>query len=382
MVGVSLVAFVAAACNDPLTAKNYNNPDVERVFQQPASIEQTMGTGYQQCRNAEKGGNTPNPVDMTAQLATMSFESYSQLGNFNMGLRGAIPRSPILNNKSATQSLNGAFGSWSRQARLQGNAMKQLDALREANGIALPTAAADLRARALGFLNMGCNLGWLSLTFDSAGIIDHFMGRFVPELSGYMSECGRYCLSGLGDRHGQHRWFGRRRRVPDDRRMVCRHSAVKDRFIQLTRSLKARFRAQVARTPAERAAVNWALVAADADAGLTADLVANLSPTAGWNLGVQASTFYQDAGWSQITPMIFGFADVSGGYDTWRRDTPEPAERRVLIITPDLRFRRLTRAAPAASADISTYTNPYLKNRVVPVHQAIRGARRSTSTTA
>jgi 2-methylisocitrate lyase-like PEP mutase family enzyme len=99
MVSVLLVTFVAGACSDALTAKNYNNPDVERVFQQPASIEQALGTGYQQCRNTEKG------ADMTAQMATMSFESYSQLGNFNMGLRGALPRSPILNNKSAEQAL-------------------------------------------------------------------------------------------------------------------------------------------------------------------------------------------------------------------------------------------------------------------------------------
>ena len=56
LVAVSLVTFVAGACSDALSAKNYNNPDVQRVFQQPASIEQTLGTGYQQCRNTEKGG--------------------------------------------------------------------------------------------------------------------------------------------------------------------------------------------------------------------------------------------------------------------------------------------------------------------------------------
>ena len=108
-VSVLLVGVVAVACSDALTAKNYNNPDVIRVFQQPASIEQALGTGYQQCRNTERGS------DMNAQMATMSFESYSQLGNFNMGLRGALPRSPILNNKSAEQALNGTFSAWSRR---------------------------------------------------------------------------------------------------------------------------------------------------------------------------------------------------------------------------------------------------------------------------
>ena len=125
-VSVLLIAFVAGACSDALTAKNYNNPDVIRVFQQPSSIEQTLGSGYQVCRNQDKAN------DMHAQMATMSFESYSQLGNFNMGLRGALPRSPILNNKSATQALDGWFSEWSRAARLQANALKQLDAIADA----------------------------------------------------------------------------------------------------------------------------------------------------------------------------------------------------------------------------------------------------------
>jgi len=362
LVAVSLVAFAAWGCSDSLTAENFNNPDVERVFAQPASIEQALGTGYQQCRNTDKTS------DMTAQMATMSFESYSQLGNFNMGLRGAIPRSPILNNKSATQSLNGNFGGWSRQGRLQANAMKQLDALREEKGIALTSAGADLRARAMGFLNMGCNLGWLSLAFDSAGIIDHFMeSDFVPELSGYM-EVNAAAIAYLDSAIAMASTAGSDGAggFPTVAAWFAGTSLSKDRFIQLTRSLRARIRAAVARTPAERQAVNWAAVAADADAGLTADLVANLSPTAGWNLGVQASTFYQDAGWSQITPMIFGFADVSGGYDTWLGTPLNQRNGDFLIITPDLRFPQgATRAAQqAASADIAVYTAfPYLKNR-------------------
>ena len=368
MVAVSLVVFVAGACKDPLTAENYNNPDVIRVFQQPASIEQAMGTGFQQCRNAEKGGNTPNGVDMTAQMATMSFESYSQLGNFNMGLRGAIPRSPILNNKSATQSLNGVYGSWSRQARLQANALKQLDALRKANGVALATAGADLRARAMGFLNIGCNLGWLSLAFDSAGIVDHFMeSDFVPELSGYM-ELNAAALANLDSAIAMANTAGSDGAggFPTVPGWFSGTSLSKARFIELARSMKARYRAQVARTPAERTAVNWAQVAADADAGLQADLVVQLYPTAGWNLGVQASTFYQDAGWSQLSPFIYGFADVSGGYDTWLGTALNSRNGEFLIVTPDLRFPQGgTRAAQqAASPEPTTFTQfPYIKNR-------------------
>ena len=363
MVSVLLVTFVAGACSDALTAKNYNNPDVERVFQQPASIEQALGTGYQQCRNTEKG------ADMTAQMATMSFESYSQLGNFNMGLRGALPRSPILNNKSAEQALNGTFSAWSRQGRLQANALKQLDAVRKERGTsALSTAAADLRARAMGFFNMACNLGYLSLAYDSAGIIDHIMeSDFVPELSGYL-EVNAQAIAfldsavAIASTAGSDGAGG----FPTNAGWFSGTTLSKDRFIELARSFRARFRAGVARTPAERAAVNWAAVAADAEAGLKADLTVQVGGTSGWNLGVQASTFYQDAGWSQITPFIFGFADISGGYDTWLATTLNSRNGDFLIVTPDLRFPQgSTRAAQqAASPEPGSYTGfPYMKNR-------------------
>ena len=362
LVAVSLMVVAASGCEDALTAANYNNPDIERVFQQPASIEQTLGTGYQQCRNTEKNS------DMTAQMATMSLESYSQLGNFNMGLRGAIPRSPILNNKSAQQSINANFSAWSRQARLQGSAMQQLDLLREERGTALSTPAADLRARAMGFLNMACNLGWLSLAFDSAGITDHIMdAQFVPELSGYM-DVNAAALAFLDSAIAMANTAGSDGSggFPTVAAWFSGATLSKDRFIQLARSYKARFRTGVARTKAERDAVNWAQVAADADAGLTADLVTTVGATSGWALGVQASTFYQDAAWSQISPFIFGFADVSGGYDTWLATPLNSRNGGFNIITPDLRFPQgSTRAAQqAASPEPANHTGfPYMKNR-------------------
>ena len=362
LVAVSLVTLVAGACSDSLTAKNYNNPDVIRVFQQPASIEQTLGTGYQQCRNTEK------LTDMTAQMATMALESYSQLGNFNMGLRGAIPRSPILNNKSAQQSLNGNFSAWSRQGRLQANALKQLDAIKKERGTALSTAAADLRARAMGFFNIGCNLGYLALAFDSAGIIDHVMeSDFVPDLSGYPQVMAAALANmdsaiAIANTAGSDGTGG----FPTNAGWFSGTTLSKDRFVQLVRSYKARFRAGVSRTPAEAQTVNWAAVAADAEAGLQADLVVTIGGTSGWTIGVQTSTFYQDAGWSQLSPFIYGFADVSGGYDTWLSTNIVSRNGDFLIITPDLRFPQGTTLAAqrANSPEPGAYTGfPYIKNR-------------------
>jgi hypothetical protein len=123
LVALGLVAVIAVGCESALVADNLNNPERERVFALPASVEQILGSGYQLCRNTEKNSN------MTAQLAVMSGESYSALNNFNMGPRDAIPRAPIQNSPAASQALYENFGGWSRQSRLLALSMAQLDSL-------------------------------------------------------------------------------------------------------------------------------------------------------------------------------------------------------------------------------------------------------------
>ena len=362
VVVAGLVVVVAGACKDPLTAKNFNNPDVIRVFQQPSAIEQTLGSGYQQCRNTEKGNN------VTAELAVMSGESYSALNNFNMGPRDGIPRAPILNNKTSAQSLTGTFSAWSRQGRLQANALKQLDALREANGIALSTNAADLRARAMGFFNMACNLGWLSLVFDSAGIIDHIMpSDSVPPLSGYdqvnaaalafldsaIAMAGTAGSDGAGGFPTNASWFGGA-------------SLGKADFIKLARSFKARFRADVPRSKAERTAVNWAAVAADAEAGISDDFMVSIGGSTGWTIGLQSSQFHVEAAWGQLTMMYNGFTDTGNGYATWLATPILSRNGDFAVVTPDLRWPQgATLAAQRlASPEPKNHTDfPYIQAR-------------------
>jgi len=108
------------------------------------------------------------------------------------------------------------------------------------------------------------------------------------------------------------------------------------RFQQIARSLKAKFRANVARTKAERDAVDWAAVVADASAGITEHWIVNLSATTGWSQSI-ISTLRQGTNWAQMTPFILGMADTSGGYQAW---LAQPLMERTpfLLRTPDKRF--------------------------------------------
>jgi hypothetical protein len=177
-----LLALTASACDESLMVENLSSPDVDRVFATPASIEQTIASGYQACHNAHVVN-----ADLNAQMLVMSLESYSQLNNFFMGPRGGIPRSPVVNIRGTDGNHFGPFSRFSRAGRLSANAINALDKLTAppTNGT-LGTPGQNARARAFAFFALACNQGFLALTFDSAGVVVNGMpSDEVPELSGY-----------------------------------------------------------------------------------------------------------------------------------------------------------------------------------------------------
>jgi hypothetical protein len=344
-----LLALVAAlggsACVDFLSAENFNNPDIDRVFAEPAAIEQALGTSYQLCRNLAI------TTDIQQQMSVMGLERYSQLGNFLMGVRGAIPRSPILNNRSATQAQPETFSGWSRQARFTANAIQALDRHLE-DGRTLGTPAQSLRARAMGFFGIGCNLGWLAMVYDSAGLVNHRMdAEEVPPLSGYnvvmdaalanldsaIHIAVQPAASGAGGFPVPAPWFSG-------------NALSAEQFTRLVRSYKARFRAGVARTPEERAAADWNAIIADAEKGLTSDLIVRVGTGTGWNF--KNAFFALDVG-NQMPLFIWGFADVSGAYSAWIA-RPFSERREFLVVTPDLRWPNGTTRQEQTSASRQT----------------------------
>ena len=358
---LSASLVLAAACNNPLDVENTDSPDIERVFSAGPTIEQTLGSGYQQCRNSlHRNG-------LYTQLETMSFESYSQLNNFFMGPRGALPRAPILNNRTAS-SVFTEFSSLGRQSRVMANAVTSLDALLKDGGT-LGSAAQDLRARAWGYFVVGCNLGFLAMTYDSAGVVTpgfSLQGDSVPELSAYpdvmkaamlmldsaVAIAGRPAATGTGG-------------FPTPVAWMSGTALSRDEFVRFVRSYRARFRAGVARTPAEREKVDWSAVIADATNGIQSDVLVTVGGSSGWNIGFESNQMHVDAGWSQMTPMIFGMADVSGGYDAW---LAKPLLQRgyFLIVSPDKRWPQgTTRVQQQGNSTIpSSHTSlPYIANR-------------------
>ena len=143
-------------------------------------------------------------------------------------------------------------------------------------------------------------------------------------------------------------------------------------FIRLVRSYRARLRANVARTPAERTAVNWNLVIADAQNGITADHDNITNTTTGpFKTWVAQSHTY--GLWHQMTPFVIGMGDVSGSYAEWIRQPLADrgaGNQSFFMVTPDLRFPQgSTRAAQQADFAVtscsaaSTPCERYFRNR-------------------
>src|SRR5512135_2867755 len=87
-----LVAVALAACQDPLTVQNTNNPDRLRVLARPSDLEALIAGTFKTSHNATTGANGLEP-----SASTMSWENASNLANWGLGPRSAIPRSFIDN---------------------------------------------------------------------------------------------------------------------------------------------------------------------------------------------------------------------------------------------------------------------------------------------
>jgi hypothetical protein len=287
-----------------------------------------------------------------------------------MGPRGSIPRNPITNQRGS-QGNAGNYHDWFRGHRAARQAALGIAALQN---LSLGSANADNRARAFARLVQGIALGNLSLAYDSASILTEFDNpeadaAVVVPLSSYQAvntAALGYLDSAIAIATANAGSFP----LPLTANFWINGIAVSQgRFIQMARSYKARFRANVARTPAERAAVDWNLVIADANAGDTLDLTPQMDAPNGWDVSWMAQAFATGSGaWHQMSNFWMGMADSSGGYTTWLNLSPN-SRGPFLIVSMDRRFPQgTTRATQNSAAGTGTagqaFANtPYFRNR-------------------
>lgn len=371
-VRLAMVAVLAAvtglgACREnPLAVSNPNNPDVARVFGTPRDVETIISKLMQQ----EWNGNQGATGNVGVQMSVMSLENHSTLANFGMGARGAIPRGTIANNLgNASQTENFRdFDFFTRNARSAANAIAAMQKF-VASGVSTGTATRDRRAISVGYYNLGYALGYLALMYDSAAIITPAVpSDVIPALSAAKA-VNAVALQMLDSAE---KYSTNMDAVPTLWVSGGGTDVQPARWVQIIRSHRARFRANVARTPAERAAVDWNAVIADATSGITSDFVIFADATNGWGSGWR-NQFAVDATWSQMTPMLLGMGDTTrtgdpqGSYEDWIK-LPLDSRAPFLMRTPDKRWpsgetRPIQTANSAGRGGTPAGTILYFRNR-------------------
>jgi len=361
--GALAAVLCLGACDKELVVTNPNDPDQKRALATPGDAEDMMGSYYRRWHE----GLYRNLGNIEGMANVMSFQNYSSLANNCQNQR--TPFSGAINDNSVGNSCG---GEQQRIYFIEGEVNRVASTLLRTmeDGLTLGTPARDSRYKAFGEFLRGVSLGYLALFYDSAAVVTIATDPQDPgELSSYtvvmdsalaaLQRSIDYASAGGGGFTLPESW------IPGP-------TITSTDFVRLVRSYRARFRANVARTPAERAAVNWDQVIADAQNGITADHVNTTSTTSG-PFRTWVDQYDRYGLWHQMPPFVIGMADVSGSYASW---IAQPIGERgagnqsFFMITPDLRFPQgTTRAAQQAEFAIasceaaSTECKHYFVNR-------------------
>ena len=323
----SLLVLGAAGCTD-LVVVNENDPDATRSLASAGDVESLVAVAFNTWFQGTNSADGP-----AAFLSNAAFQFNPPWANFGMEQYGRIPRVPILNDSSDPDYPN-FVRPWFFSYRAIAAVSDGLRAL-ENPAIAEELGAEDVtRLQAFAYFNLGLSHATIysdgfavDATTDLAAeqdLLDY--NALMTEALGYFDEA--ITLSSSASFTLPLSWMQIELTGPE--------------IAQVAHSYKARFRAQVARTETERAAVEWDKVIADVRAGITADLVPFYDDFGGWSLDVYGLGSFP--GWSQAAYFIYGMADQSGDFQRWdalslsQKDVVFPGDEPVLIVTPDLRF--------------------------------------------
>lgn len=364
LLALSTALVGLSACSDQLDVKNVQSPDVARAYGTPALVEGVIAGLAVGIFNNERASESVN-----TQSQVLSGQSFGSVANFGIAVRGAIPRS-IISNELGNDNQTGNLALWSSfaiSARTASNAVQAMEKL-IASGQTLGSSAQDQRARAFGYYALARALGNLSLAYDSVAITTPYIASSdVPALSSAAAantaalvflDSAINIASGTAVQTGANGF-------PLPATWLNGQTLSRLDFIKMARSWKARYRAGVARTPAQRAAVDWNAVIADATNGITADFTINIGNSSGWSAGFDENQGYVN-GYSMMPMLYYGMADVSGAYDSWLQ-VPIGQRHAFLVQTPDKRWPQgATRAAQqtvTAFAALPTTAGQVVRNR-------------------
>jgi hypothetical protein len=342
------------ACSDPLEVDNLNDPNRGAVLASPADLENWIRDSFNAWFRAAFTGETMQP-----RMRVMSLENFSELANFGQNLQYAIPRSFWENSRgmaNASEPMSN-YTLWNRASRSSAIGVARLD------DVNLGSDAVNARGRAFGWFTLGLALGYMSIPFDSAAVAwptddPACTGLECFPLVGY-AEVNAKAIEALDSAEAiaaggvtftlPAAWL----RQGGDVNQAG--------FLRIIRSYRAVIRIGAARNAAERAAVDWTAVLADANNGITGDFTVNADPANNWTITWPVNVF-RPGSWHAMHQLMIGGADTTGAFQTWL-NTPRGDKVQFLIRTPDERFPSGETRGDQSTADEALPDGQYFRNR-------------------
>ncbi|MEO5567181.1 MAG: hypothetical protein ABIR92_01730 [Gemmatimonadaceae bacterium] len=386
----ALASIVSLGACD-LAIENPNSGETRRVLGSPDDAEALISTYYKRWST----GVYSSITDLQGMANVMSLMNYSSLANSCQNSH--LPFAGASNVNSPGNTCAGEqvrlYKYSNEVARVASNLLEQMDSGALKLGPSDQTTdVRALRARAWAEFLRGISLGYLAMMHDSSSIVSPNMVKTEPDCvdqggvcAGALRPYNVVMDSALAALTRSIAYTNTPNmtgtgvfQIPDTW-LPSPTSWTAANFTQLVRSYRARFRANVAHTPAARAAVDWAAVVADAQNGITADHLITTSTTVGPRYDGWREAYDTYTTWHQMPPFFIGMADNSGRYAAWI-NTPlgdrGAGNTGFFMVTPDLRFPQgATRVAQQADFAITSCETPateckrYFVNRTTSTDQ-------------
>jgi hypothetical protein len=309
-----VLMFGMTACQD-LEVENPNNPDRTKALASPADVEVLASGTFSNYWSANQWASTSMP------WSTVADEMSSSWANWGMRDMSSEPRiawnnDPAYNREEFTED------SWFRAYGCISNAADALiavngnEALYESEGIDTG------RIKAFATFTLGLCQGVLATRYDRAFIVDENTDLEAVALG--QVELGLEPYTAVRDAAiakldeaialAQANAFT----ISTDDDWIFGLNVTNTDLVRLANSFAARFTVINARSPEERAAVDWSGVMGRVGAGITGDF-APIGDDNGDIREWDATKFYaqEHTTWARADYRTTGPADESSGYATW-----------------------------------------------------------------
>jgi hypothetical protein len=334
-----VLALAVAGCQD-LTVENTNEPDRERATRQPSATEQFVASAFRTWWPV--GGHDDYPA---WALSTVAHEVTSGFADFGQLELSAEPRT-AWNNSPVNARNNVAEEPWYELYKTISTVNDALIAID--GGLVIRDAASTARTEAVGKFLQGISHGYLGLYFDKAVIVDETVGLDTlrsPRFSPY----GEVVDSAIKQLDASIAIASANSfTLPVDSWLFTAMTSAE--LARLSNSFAARLMVYSARTPAERAAVNWTEVIRRIDAGVTRDFAPTGQPDVLWDdwkrLVARVRTASRPSDFGRPSYWLIGPADSTNGFVNW---VATPLNNRV-AFQMRTRDRRIQGAAGPAAA--------------------------------